>query len=82
MVDYQEGNEGEEYYYRDVYVDGHCAYMDGESCTILSYDTKNNTVTLYNENAEGHAVDEWDGVFTIPYEQYLADFGLDWYTYK
>ena len=77
-VDYQEGNEGEVDYYRDVYVDGHCAYMDGESCTIQSYDTKNNTLTLYNENAEGHTVDEWDGVFTIPYEQYVADFGIYW----
>ena len=81
-VSYQDGNDGEEDYYRDVFVGKYCrcAYMFGEYCVIQSYDVSSNTVTLYNENAEINAdgEDKWDGVFTISYEQYQADFGLQW----
>ena len=76
-VHYEYGNDGEKDYYRDVFVDGHCAYMDGEYCKIRGYDLKKRTVTLYSENGESNA-ENWDGIFTIPYEQYVADFGMCW----
>ena len=78
-VEYQDGNDGEPNYYRDVWVDGHVAYMFGEHCEIRGYNEIERTVTLYGEQGEEHSEDNgYDGVFTIPYEQYVADFGIDW----
>jgi hypothetical protein len=76
-VTYEDGNDGEKDYYRDVFVDGHCAYMHGEYCKIRGYDEEKETVTLYSECGEGNS-ENWDGIFTIPYEQYAADFGTIW----
>ena len=77
-VSYEDSSKGEKDYYRDVYVDGFCAYVFGESCTILGYDENRNTITLSNEGARGDPGDDWGRVFTIPYEQYIADFGIYW----
>jgi len=63
-----DGNDGEENYYRDVYTDGILAYCDGESCIILGADNNNDTVALKNDEEQ---------VFSIPYEQYVADFGMN-----
>lgn len=80
-VKYSDGNNGEKDFYRDVFVDGHCAYMDGEVCEIRGYDEKAETITMYNESGEANA-DDYDGIFTIPYKIYLHDFGQDWMSSK
>jgi len=61
-----------------VVINGHCAYMDGEVCRIVDYNEFTRTVTMYCEDGASNAVGEFDGVFTIPYEQYLSDFGTEW----
>lgn len=70
-----EGAEDE--YYTDAwgtYVDG-CpgiVYMYGEDCIIRGWDEDSQTVRLFNNSGE-REID-----FEIPYEQYKADFGIDW----
>lgn len=60
--------------YCDVFDEnGAIIYMAGESCIIKSYDESKRTVTLCNEESEHNPV------FTIPYSQYVADFGLQWH---
>jgi len=64
----EDGNDGEKDHYRDVWVDGILAYCFGETCIILGIDNSNNTVTLENNEQQ---------IFSIPYEQYVKDFGLN-----
>lgn len=63
-----------------VYIDSHCAYMDGEICEIRGYDELNKTVTMYCEDGDAHSIGEYDGVFTISYDRYMANFGTEWRT--
>ena len=75
-VRYEDGNNGEKDYYRDVFgIDiltgkGDIVYMDREYCIIKDFNIENETVLLRNdsENVE----------FEIPYHQYKEDFGIDW----
>ena len=78
-VTYSDGNYGEKNYYKDVFVNGYCVYMDGEVCKIIGYDELAREVTMYCEYSDAHSTDDsYNGVYTIPYSQYVADFGLDW----
>lgn len=75
-VRYEDGNNGEKDYYRDVFGldlltgQGDIVYMYGECCIIKGFNLENETVLLRNdsENVE----------FEIPYYQYKEDFGLNW----
>lgn len=64
-VEYSEGNNGEENYYRDVWINGVLAYCDGEICTIEKVDCDNQMIKLSNVE---------DRQFTIPYSQFKIDF--------
>jgi hypothetical protein len=64
-VSYSEGNDGEEDYYRDVWVEGMLAYCDGESCKVEGINRKKETITLTNNE---------DNIFSIPFSQFEADF--------
>lgn len=56
----------------DVYgPDGHVLYMLGEVVEIRGYDSKKQTVTLWNDQNE-----YGEELFTIPYVQYVRDFGI------
>ncbi len=77
-VTYSDGNDGEKDFYRDVFVGNYYAYMQDEFCEIRDYDENKLTVTMYCQDGEANS-EGWDGVFTIPYEQYLADFGTGWH---
>jgi hypothetical protein len=76
-VDYEDSDK-EKDHYRSVAVGGRCVYMDGETCEIRDYDEVAETVTLYSDEASG-IDDDYPDTFTIPYEQYVADFGIDWH---
>jgi len=70
-VRYSDGNDGEKNYYCDALSeDGRTLYCDGEVCRIKGYNEEAQTVELSNylNGAE-------DGEFTIPLEQFVADFG-------
>jgi len=78
-IDYIEGNSGEPDYYREAWVYGDVAYMDGEVCKIVAYDERAGTVTMYCADGDCRGIDgNYLGIFTIPYKQYVGDFGLDW----
>ena len=72
-VKYSDSNEGEKNYYRDVFSkeNGCLIYCYGEDCKIEGYDETLQTVTLSNNNIDDN---DFPLVFTIPYEQYIADF--------
>ena len=72
-ITYSASNEGEENYYRDYYdkETGIICYMYGETCKIEGFDNGKETVFLSNDNIILE-------IFEIPYEQYVADFGIMW----
>ena len=73
-ITYSEGNNGEENYYRDAYINGILAYCYGEECKIKSYDEERNIITMSNDNLD----DDNISIFNISYKQYIADFGTQW----
>ena len=75
-VTYEDGGNIRNHY-RDVFVNGFCVYMDGENCRIVDFNTTDMTVTMFSFEVEHPAY----ATFTIPYEQYLADFGTTWAVY-
>lgn len=72
-INYSKGNDGEENYYRDYHdkETGEICYMHGETCKIEGFDNGKETVFLSNDNIILE-------IFEIPYEQYVADFGVVW----
>ena len=75
-VRYEDGNNGEKDYYRDVFgVDiltgkEDIVYMDSECCIIKGFNEEDKTIILRN--------DYQDIEFEIPYNQYKEDFGTNW----
>lgn len=66
----EDGNDGEEDYYRDVFGDdGGLIYCDGESVTVVKVDYDKDVVTLFNEN--NNLENEY---FEISVEQFIEDF--------
>lgn len=61
---FDNGNDGEKNYYRDVWGEEGLLYCFGESCEVL--DVADNFITLKNE--------EEDLIFTISLEQFICDF--------
>jgi len=74
-IRYSDSNDGESNYYRDAFVNNVLVYCYGETCKIESYDEQQNTVTLSNDNINDT---EYPKIFTISYNQYMNDFGLQW----
>ena len=72
-VTYSSSDKGEKDYYRDVYSkETSCLiYCYGETCKIEGIDEINQTVTLSNDNIDDN---EYPAIFTIPFEQFEADF--------
>lgn len=69
-VTYSDSDDGEENYYRDVFVDGFQSYSDGEVCTVE--DTKEDSIVLSNDNA----CDDGLHYFEISKEQFEKDFRI------
>ena len=64
----EDGNDGEEDYYRDVFDNlGRLIYCDGEYMEVVEIDNDRKKVTLMNENND-------EEYFEISVEQFIEDF--------